>query len=229
MKKIPGFENYSIDEDGRVFSHLSNSFLKPFQRSKKFGHLCVNLVYGKSGTKSKFKTEFVHRLVLETFAEKRKESQVCRHIDGNPKNNHISNLRWGSQKENCQDKMIHGTHVFGSKNGNSKLTESDVISIRNEFQQIGRKKNNAKQLSDKYQIHEEVIKKIVFGDSWGHLKEGIQVNLYKNLTKDDVLKIRKDYCFNGWQDSNSNELAKKYNVSVRTILQIASGKTWRHI
>jgi DNA-binding CsgD family transcriptional regulator len=34
---------------------------------------------------------------------------VCRHLDGNPANNHISNLGWGTNSENTQDRLEHGT------------------------------------------------------------------------------------------------------------------------
>ena len=34
--------------------------------------------------------------------------QVCRHLDGNPRNNHPLNLAWGSPEQNMEDKRRHG-------------------------------------------------------------------------------------------------------------------------
>lgn len=39
-------------------------------------------------------------------------------------------LRWATRAENHADKLIHGTHCAGSKNGKSKLTANDVRKIR---------------------------------------------------------------------------------------------------
>jgi hypothetical protein len=39
---------------------------------------------------------------------------VCRHLDGNPINNRLENLRWGTHKENKADAIKHGTaHDIG--------------------------------------------------------------------------------------------------------------------
>lgn len=45
-------------------------------------------------------THKVARLVCEAFKGPAKPGQVCMHIDENSRNNHPSNLRWGTQKEN---------------------------------------------------------------------------------------------------------------------------------
>lgn len=42
----------------------------------------------------------VHRLVAEAFIPKVKGKESINHIDGNPKNNHVSNLEWCDHKEN---------------------------------------------------------------------------------------------------------------------------------
>jgi predicted HTH transcriptional regulator len=54
----------------------------------------------------------------------------CRHLDGNSKNNNLSNLKWGTPRENQQDRNIHGTGQFGSKNPIAKLNEYQVKIIK---------------------------------------------------------------------------------------------------
>jgi hypothetical protein len=40
---------------------------------------------------------------------------VARHLNGNPADNRLANLQWGSLLENAADTRRHGTHNNGSK------------------------------------------------------------------------------------------------------------------
>lgn len=71
----------------------------------------------------------VHRLVLEAFVGPRPKGMECRHLDSNSLNNNVSNLMWGTHKENEQDKIKHGNSLTGEKHPMSKLTEQDVRTI----------------------------------------------------------------------------------------------------
>lgn len=53
---------------------------------------------------------FAHRMVLEAFVGPRPEGMFGCHSDGNPANNALHNLRWGTHSENMQDAVRHGTH-----------------------------------------------------------------------------------------------------------------------
>ena len=61
------------------------------------------------------RTKFVHRVVLEAFVGPRPEGMECRHLDGNPLNNRIENICWGTPSDNAWDRVAHGTHFHGSK------------------------------------------------------------------------------------------------------------------
>ncbi|MGH3845534.1 MAG: HNH endonuclease [Pseudonocardiaceae bacterium] len=52
----------------------------------------------------------VHHLVLTAFVEPRPPGKEGRHLDRNPGNNHLSNLRWSTHSENQLDQIRHGTH-----------------------------------------------------------------------------------------------------------------------
>jgi DNA invertase Pin-like site-specific DNA recombinase len=39
-------------------------------------------------------------------------------------------LEWKTKRQNENDKILHGTLLRGSKIGNSRLTETDVLAIR---------------------------------------------------------------------------------------------------
>lgn len=46
----------------------------------------------------------IHQLVLESFVGRRPLGKVTRHLNGNPKDNRLVNLAWGTQSENMKDR-----------------------------------------------------------------------------------------------------------------------------
>ncbi len=86
------------------------------------GHLKIGLM--KTG-KRYFK--LVHRLVLQAFVGPCPKNMQCRHLDNNPKNNNIENLKWDTAKNNCKDRSktswINNIHK-GSKHYRSKNMET---------------------------------------------------------------------------------------------------------
>lgn len=95
MKYIPGYEGlYSITEDGNVWSHTTNKFMKAHP-SKTSKYLSLRLV--KDGI-SRHKS--IHRLVGITYIKNEFNLPEIDHIDNNIYNNHVSNLRWVTRKEN---------------------------------------------------------------------------------------------------------------------------------
>lgn len=84
------------------------------------GHLRVTLY--RDGTPSR---ELVHRLVLTAFVRRGLPSEQGRHLDGDPSNNVVSNLAWGTQADNWKERKRHGNH-----RSYAKLTDADVRTIR---------------------------------------------------------------------------------------------------
>ncbi len=119
MKPIPSFPNYSITKNGRVWSRRNKIWLKP--DIHKFGHYFVVLYINH-----KRLVCGVHRLVLKTYVGPCPKDMECRHLNGNPADNRLKNLKWGTRSENSKDSIKHGTHSavnkYGEKNGNSKLS-----------------------------------------------------------------------------------------------------------
>jgi len=69
------------------------------------GHQLVKL--SKDGSSRAGK---VHRLVLLTFVGPPPEGCEGCHNDGNPANNDLTNLRWGTRSDNLYDRVRHGVH-----------------------------------------------------------------------------------------------------------------------
>ena len=97
-RNVRGYEGfYLISNTGRVKSlHKSRRYLSlinSHESNKKY--LLVHLNKNKSKT-----TKSIHRLVAEAFIENPENKPCVDHIDGDKKNNHASNLRWCTWKEN---------------------------------------------------------------------------------------------------------------------------------
>jgi hypothetical protein len=75
--------------------------LKPVPQSS--GHLTVTLHQDGQGKLVK-----IHLLVLEAFIGPRPVNMITRHLNGDPADNRLSNLIYGTYKENLEDDITHG-------------------------------------------------------------------------------------------------------------------------
>lgn len=75
------------------------------ERTDKDGYIQQTLCRDSGRRNSK-----THILVLEAFVGPRPPGAVARHLDGNPRNNALGNLVWGTSSENALDRVGHGTH-----------------------------------------------------------------------------------------------------------------------
>ena len=162
LKTIPNFENYAVTKDGRVWSKPKYIWLKPSKHRE--GYLQVILC--KNGKEFSRK---IHTLVLITYIGLRPDDMECRHLDGNVLNNNLSNLRWGTHKENTRDSIRHKTHCgfkCGELNTNHKLTEKDVINIIHLW---NTKLFTQQEIAKMYNISRSYVNVIINRKVWKHL------------------------------------------------------------
>ena len=107
MKLIKEFPDYSITEDGRIFSNRYNRYLK--SRVNRYGYLHINLRKDKKGY-----DKTIHRLVAKAFIPNPENKPEVNHIDGNKLNNHVSNLEWCTRSENTKHAFDTGLTVIPS-------------------------------------------------------------------------------------------------------------------
>jgi hypothetical protein len=128
---IPGFDRYRVTVDGRVQSSWARGpsrrvaawrDLSPRRDAK--GYLAVTLCAGPGLPRMSIR---VHRLVAEAFIPNPSGHPCVRHLDGNPKNNHVTNLAWGTYADNEADKARHGTW---ESRFNGKLNDKQREEIR---------------------------------------------------------------------------------------------------
>ena len=95
-KDIKGYEgNYQISNKGRIWSVLSQRYLKP--QHDNCGYYRIQLT-AKNG---KRKMEKVHRLVAINFIDNPNNLPEVNHINHIRDDNRIENLEWCNHKENC--------------------------------------------------------------------------------------------------------------------------------
>jgi len=134
-KAIRDFDGYSITEDGRVYSHVTEKWLK--SRSSGSGYQAVMLYKNKIG-----KNFYVHRLVADAFLDKVDGKNCVNHIDGDKTNNCASNLEWVTPSENMFHANAIGLHTGSEKqkaaareNGKvmRKLTIEQVLEVKDMY------------------------------------------------------------------------------------------------
>ncbi len=114
---------------GKSFFHpKSGRILKQFVHPR--GYHSVELY---CGSKTSRKSKWVHRLVCEAFNGPSEGQPSVLHADGNPSNNHASNLRWGTQADNAADSIRHGVIGRGESHSQVKLTDAAVRELRRLF------------------------------------------------------------------------------------------------
>mgnify|MGYP001615377444 CR=1 FL=1 len=167
---IPGYEGfYSVSDMGRVrqeagrfhcrgtiYVYHSKPRLKKLSR-KRHGHLAVNI--------GNFNVMLVHRLVLLAFVGPCPEGMECRHLDGNPSNNRLDYLCWGTHAENMADTVRHGRTNRGERNPNAKLTDATVLEIRQRSKAGESRMAIARSLG----LCQSTISYVALGKTWRHV------------------------------------------------------------
>lgn len=102
-KLIPGFSSYEVSNLGRVrsFKRKRITILSPSK--SKFGYYGVNLC---SNGKASYK-RIAYLVMLSFIGNCPTGLEIC-HGDGNPGNNHLSNLRYDTHRANMLDAVISG-------------------------------------------------------------------------------------------------------------------------
>lgn len=109
--------------------HVPGRILKPGMdvRRGRSNAYCHVVLTDYSGIRTQVK---VHQLVLWAFVGRCPEGQETCHGNGNPTDNRLENLRWGTRKQNADDRARHGTSPVGERNPAAKLTLEQVAEIR---------------------------------------------------------------------------------------------------
>lgn len=172
FKTIDGFPGYRVGSDGTVWTCRKQTAKNYWAETPEWRELRQNIngmgyyVVGLSylGNRKKFT---VHTLVAVSFFGPRPDKMECRHLNGNPLDNRVENLQWGTSKENKADMFEHGTFSCGSKGYNAKLTDQDVQAIRS-LKNTG---VSQAEIGRQFGVGQDRISRIMNRKQWKHLTD----------------------------------------------------------
>jgi hypothetical protein len=127
------------------------------------GYLRINIrVNGKQ------KSATVHRLVALAFIPNPLKLPEVNHLDGDKSNNNHWNLEWSSHRGNIIHAYTTGLILptKGEKNGRSKLTEKQVLEIRETY---NKEKPYMDILAKEYKVSYSLICSIINRKIWKHI------------------------------------------------------------
>jgi hypothetical protein len=123
------------------------------------GHIVASLGRGNHNVR------YIHRLVLESFSGPCPEGMECRHLDGDPSNNRLGNLAWGTRVENMADKARHGTQPRGARVHNARLNDGVIPIIRDAYS----RGVTQDQIARVFGVTTMTIWHVVNGRTWTHV------------------------------------------------------------
>jgi hypothetical protein len=174
---VPGWEGlYDVSDKGRVRSldRIVQTSLGPRRYRgcvlKQFllvrpGAKHWTVVLTRPGTR---KTYFVHQIEMAAFAGPCPEGQECRHgAAGSQINWWPENLSYGTHRQNLgEDCLRDGTHRRGERSGLHKLTEQEVLEIRQRAEDGESQRN----LARCFGVHFATINAVVLRKNWAWLE-----------------------------------------------------------
>jgi hypothetical protein len=157
-KPVKGFEEYYlINNLNNVWSIRKKKIMKI--QIDDGGYLCITF----NANHIKFK-KYIHILKAEIWIPNPLNLPEVNHIDGNKQNCDISNLEWCTRQYNIIHAQKTGLILHGEDINTVKLTEGQVIDIRN---MKGKLKGN--KIAEIYGVDKSTIYDIFHNVTWKHL------------------------------------------------------------
>lgn len=169
-KPIPGYEGcYEVSNLGRVKSVERRSPRVTPQGKAGFRFIPEKFLKGgvdnigrwHVGLRRAGETQprRIHSLVLLAFIGPRPEGQVGMHLNGDPSDNRLENLEYGTQSRNLIDALWHGRR---------KLTEADILMIRSKVES-GLARGDITNWAKQFGVSKTHIHRITTGKAYGHI------------------------------------------------------------
>lgn len=162
-------QHYKVYEDGRVqridkgahgaCGGIEGKFLKPELCSN--GYRRVTLCH-----KGKTKRIGLHRLVAMVHLPNPENLKVVNHLDGNPLNNHVSNLEWTTYSGNLKHAydVLKRDRMFGTRRKWALLDDDKVRAIKENKEGLT-VHERAKLLG----VHYATVMDVLCGRTWTHV------------------------------------------------------------
>lgn len=156
-RDVLGFEGfYEVSDLGNVRSSRPGKLI--VGKIKNNGYREVTFCIARVQT-----SHLVHKLVLQAFVGPRPPGMHGRHGDNVRNHNALSNLCWGTPKQNQADRIQHGTDLNGEAVATSKLTNEQVRQIKRRY---SFRKVTHSMLADEFGVCKATIAGIIEGRNW---------------------------------------------------------------
>jgi transcriptional regulator len=221
-KSIPVATKYEASSYGRI--RLTNGKqLKPQIKSTGYA---TTAVIDNSGVR---RYVGVHRLVLMAHCGMPSHGQQACHGNGARADNRLSNLRWGTAKDNHADKKKHGTELRHEDRNNAVLTKETAKQIAERLS----KGEHQKDLAKEFGTSQSNISRIARGLLWSEIT-GIELKTRsKKRSVISAVKLTieqvKDIATRAARGEAHSQLSREFKVSRTTVANIKDGKSWSHI
>ncbi len=215
VKLFKSFGNYGISECGKVFNMRTGRQLKLCKR-KNTRYQSIHVELSDNGEKKVFS---VHRLVAETWLpppETDRHNNV-NHIDGNPSNNHASNLEWVTPAQNVNHALSTGLKRKGGDVPSALLTEEQAHEVCKALVDGARNID----LAIKYGVAAVTISNIRSGNTHQAVRALYDIPCaYKNDLSESTVKWICNKIIEGYSDTAIEKLSNNKKVTWRTVGQI---------
>lgn len=158
-----------------------------------------------------------HRLILEAFVGLRPAGMVCRHLNGDPADNRIENLQWGTYHENAEDARKHGT-------AGCQLSVEEIERVRDLRAKGARLKDLARQFGVSTGLISGVIARKVGKYAEGAPYKYVGRGHYK-LNESQVIEIRRLRR----EGATYKAIAMQFGMDKTSISDLIRGITWGHV
>ena len=150
-------DRYEISSMGNLRNSRTKKMVKQHVSKTGYSTYCASL-----GCRGKYKLFRIHRGVAETFIENPNNYPVVNHIDGNKTNNCVNNLEWCTISYNAKHAVDKGliTPKRGTESPTAKLTEEDVVFIRQNYKPRDRE-FGTRALGRKFNVSHRTIEDVV--------------------------------------------------------------------
>jgi hypothetical protein len=124
-KILDEYPQYKIYPDGKVYSIKLKKYIDGHKNKR--GYYAFTL-YNLEG---KRKHKGLHQLLAMAFIPNPNNYEIVRHLDDNKDNNCLSNLKWGTIKENIEDAIRNNVFKIpdNSKRWLVKVPNGDTIEV----------------------------------------------------------------------------------------------------
>lgn len=221
-RPIEGFPKYRTGTDGSLWSQwncgthaVDGKWRKLDRKPNCDGYIPATLYEGATR-----RSTYVHVLVPEAFRGPCPKRHEARHLDGNPSNNHLDNLLWGTRKENCADTRRHGRATIGDNHPQAMLTEEAVVQMRRRV----RSGEAITSVARDFCVSPQIVQQAVTGRSWKAVTEPCAPKrLARMFTDEQVREIRKRRA----AGEQAASIAASFNCTRNLIYSAATGKSYR--